>query len=406
MSLPFPSLVATQLTEGLFLQTSGWICQVPISIFESKDFKDLKLPLGREVLVSVFHTSVAEQQESFLKSFEILQGKYRDRLRRILEQVTSGKKSLRDGNQEAKSLIQDFFLQSYLLGRKSSGSILSKNLVPSKEELDFIKKASETEYGFAQRFLTVSKIGKKFSNHRLEMYVRTLDSLFNSGWLSTFPDDTQIWWILHAKESCPDYIRMAKGSPYTLRGSKPLPFTPRSGSTQCKSNCRCTLRVKLPQKEGEKEVLKSKGLLDEPSVSVDSSDPQIVQSARKLYDELNYVNQQIQLETDPILRKEWIEKRRELNQEIVNFQNTYGVSLVPQFSTRDVKYAAEQVKGMKEIPFSALRAGDKVVVLKNAYSVPVEVSSVSKNKVRVSSPYGNFSFSKGDFLSFYRLSST
>lgn len=49
---------------------------------------------------------------------------------------------------------------------------------------------------------------------------------------------TDINWVKHANESCGDCIALADGGPYS-----PLSIAtyPRSGSTQCKANCLCTL---------------------------------------------------------------------------------------------------------------------------------------------------------------------
>jgi hypothetical protein len=73
---------------------------------------------------------------------------------------------------------------------------------------------------------------------RLRMYGDRAAGTGNAGWVDGCDDDEEFTWHKPALESCPDCVTYQEFSPYT---KSTLPTTPRSGDSQCISNCKCYL---------------------------------------------------------------------------------------------------------------------------------------------------------------------
>lgn len=75
---------------------------------------------------------------------------------------------------------------------------------------------------------------------RLLLYARRLRGTSNEAWARTMPTDTVYDWVEGDTHPCAVCPERAKGGPYT---AETLPGFPGDGSTPCKSNCGCGLRV-------------------------------------------------------------------------------------------------------------------------------------------------------------------
>jgi len=74
----------------------------------------------------------------------------------------------------------------------------------------------------------------------LNRYARTVLSVFDSARVLATPPATLIYWKTHSVAPCPGCTELARHSPYT---PATLVTVPKSGSTPCLDNCKCTLEM-------------------------------------------------------------------------------------------------------------------------------------------------------------------
>lgn len=147
----------------------------------------------------------------------------------------------------AHKLFKAGYEKAYRLGTNASG--LEFVDLP-QADLSWLGKARAHEYKFMDKFAddVINGRGSMAYDARANMYVDTIDSMFDAGRVDAYPNDyTQVYWELGGGESCGDCIDLAMHSPYT---PDTLPTTPRAGNTRCLSNCNCSLRVRFTPPEG------------------------------------------------------------------------------------------------------------------------------------------------------------
>jgi len=85
---------------------------------------------------------------------------------------------------------------------------------------------------------------------RVHMYMRALESFFDSARIISLPNNTVIHWVGPKDgKRCPSCDFLIAHSPYTTAN---LPTTPRSGSTLCLTNCRDWLYIRrVPPKQAQ-----------------------------------------------------------------------------------------------------------------------------------------------------------
>ena len=374
---------------------------------ESKEVKDLKIDGGRRAVIDTFQDT-ANQTKLSLTAYAKIQEDYVKALKSLLtaskgltgKKLTANQKSISDA-------VESNFLKAYIAGRSSTGSSFLKNFKMTKEEEAFVKAAANQEIGFAQRFLgqVAGSESGKFSDHRADMYGRTLESMFTNGWIGTLPEDSLVYWTLNARESCPDCIALAAKSPYSVGNSgkyRRLPTVPRAGSSRCLSSCRCTLRIILPDEEGNAQEPQGP-VFKEPSIVTkkDTVQDDIYHAVEGKYTEMNRVRHQISLEDDLASKQRLMLRRTQLNQEIINIQEATGRSYIPSFSVADVTQTSKSLSGLARVSYSQLTKNQNVVIVRNTFSVPSVVLEVAPTSVRVTTPYGDFKISPDeDFLYF------
>jgi hypothetical protein len=152
----------------------------------------------------------------------------------------------------SRSFIDTAYREAYLQGLKAQGhgsmrgargTKLSPTDQLTREDLAWIKSASDEEMRYWTRFMKAMRGDEEEylsdqQTRRLDMYISTVDSLFDAGRVQGAGDWMIIDWVLGDAEHCPECLYLAKHSPYT---KETLPCTPRSGCTRCLSNCKCKL---------------------------------------------------------------------------------------------------------------------------------------------------------------------
>ena len=90
----------------------------------------------------------------------------------------------------------------------------------------------------------------------VDAYVETINAIYHAGLVRATPAETIWFWRLHPAEHCEGCKVLARYSPYT---KFTLPTTPKAGSTQCLSNCKCSLEARTAR-PGEVERVAAKNL--------------------------------------------------------------------------------------------------------------------------------------------------
>jgi len=139
------------------------------------------------------------------------------------------------------------YREAYSLGQQSVG--YSGDLMD--EDMAFIKSFKATENKFLGNFMKAIAADKLVMEkyRRLDMYVKTIRSVFDHARVEAAPDWIKIYWVpAQSVKHCVDCMYLAINSPYT---KETLEHVPRDGWSICKSNCQChlMLRYKKP-KEG------------------------------------------------------------------------------------------------------------------------------------------------------------
>lgn len=316
--------------------------------------------------------------------FSQLQTDYISSLDSILKKAQSKKGKLDDLLKEVQGVVFSNYYSAYTLGKLS---------VPEKGREDtFLKSASREEANYAKNFVRQTWESGKFSESRKQMYAKSLEGAMTKGWITTLNPNALVFWILHAKESCLDCLALAKGSPYSLNGKtggRPkLPTVPRLGSTRCKVNCKCSLRIEHSSnlKESLVDMKAVRGIREETY-------HEAFDTLNSLHERLNHVKHELLLEDIGLTHKKFLLQRKKFL--ISEIEETRKVkNFPPSFSTRDVLAAVDQVKGMKRLEKGNLKEGMSVVWLKNAFAFPALVEK--EKPLTLFTTYGRVLLKSGD----------
>jgi len=193
---------------------------------------------------------------------EKMKAEFRD----LVQQLEKGKITKNQFIVRSRALFKAGYEKAYRLGTDAAGLDFLK--LP-KEDLRWLKRARSHDYKFLRKFADdiVAGRGKMSYMDRADMYVQSIDGIFDAGRVDGYPNEsTLVYWELSSAEHCGDCIDLAMRSPFT---PKTLPTTPRAGNTKCLSNCKCNLRIryqrpekiKLDVKPAPRTLAKALGLL-------------------------------------------------------------------------------------------------------------------------------------------------
>lgn len=185
---------------------------------------------------------------------------------------------------------------------------------------------------------------------RSAMYASAVQGAFGLGAVDGGPPGELIEWRLGAAERhCLDCPLIAANGPYTR---DTLPTWPRSGGTQCRSRCLCSL-VFLPPKpgtpaptqpDGDPDDIVSRALADPPQPPVGWRAPTPTERdlLRDLEARLNFARRQIAMHPpDSAEQRRWIRTRRDINRELREFTERERIHHVPTFSVPEVITGAD-----------------------------------------------------------------
>jgi hypothetical protein len=129
--------------------------------------------------------------------------------------------------------------RSYVMGIES----VNNKAVLSDFDYDRIQEIIGRQRFFLNRFISdiLTDAGRMSYEQRASMYSNILDASYSSGTMSRLNDNILIYWKLNPAEHCEDCKSMASGGPYSP--SVIMQKSPRSGSTRCMGNCKCSLEI-------------------------------------------------------------------------------------------------------------------------------------------------------------------
>lgn len=197
-----------------------------------------------------------EVRQSADRGFLSIQANYRSKIRSFLR--AWGQRRQKERGAEALTL--EYFTKAFQRGILSRGGLkrTPRDLPLSAENLRWINKASREEAGYLLRFAADhGRLTQAQTDHRVEMYVKTLEGIFTAGKVSATPDGKYILirWIIDPRaESCPGCIYLSKIKYFTKES---LPCVPKDGTTPCLSFCKCKLKFETVDAARYNQVLRS-----------------------------------------------------------------------------------------------------------------------------------------------------
>ena len=183
-------------------------------------------------------------------------------LLRIVLRHDSGKSTLAEFRRDAVSLMKVAWRDVFHAGVRSTGirgvgSGRKGTLVKLEPEDEaWLRSAMKHEMSFLNGMIQAVDEGtyKMPLDKRVAMYVRTLESFYDSARVMGLPATVTIRWTgANDERTCVGCRYLFQHSPYT---KKTLPTTPRAGLTPCLSNCRDRLVIRQATPE---EVIRVTG---------------------------------------------------------------------------------------------------------------------------------------------------
>ena len=194
-------------------------------------------------------------QTTASRSFRGLQDTFGRELTRIVNLVIHKEWTVPEARRMSKKLFIEFYKKAYALGVKASGVGISTGYSlfinkPSvkppiyKDEDKWSEAASVAELSFWMHFLKQITSESRLVHsidHRILLYVRTLESHFDAGRVAGSPLNSVVYWTPSKGHSaCKGCAYMAQISPLPKDA---LVTTPRAGMCSCLSNCNCTIKI-------------------------------------------------------------------------------------------------------------------------------------------------------------------
>jgi hypothetical protein len=183
-------------------------------------------------------------------------------LRKLIDQWDDQELDEKQFRKQATKLMRqawrDVFLAGVRAGGTKSSGLRGKDdpmalLGPGDDK--WLKSAVRHEMGFFNKLLDAIVTNDYVMPipRRVKMYVKALDSFYDSARIISLPKNVIIHWAgPRGANMCPSCEFLFDNSPYTAAN---LPTTPRSGATMCLTNCRDWLYIRRVPPKKAKEVL-------------------------------------------------------------------------------------------------------------------------------------------------------
>lgn len=224
-------------------------------------FLDLDQTIKSQTDPSTFRKAKQAGQTVGKRALKRIQGEVEPKLLAILNRhLEDGYGSFNQFKQAAVGLMKPAWKRVFEAGVRSAGiEGAGKGGLPTKplvtldpEDEKWLRGAMQHEMRFLNRMLRAvdEETYVMPLPRRVQMYVRTLESFYDSARVIGLPATVIIHWSeSHDERTCVGCEYLFKNSPYTKRT---LPTVPRAGMTPCLSNCR--QRLVIRQSSPEKVV--------------------------------------------------------------------------------------------------------------------------------------------------------
>lgn len=177
------------------------------------------------------------------RKFDGLQVEVRQGMKEVLYGA-EGYSSIDELRTALHLVMRPAWRRAFELGIEATG-VRTDRLTPDDYKL--MKSFVAREVRFLNKMVEAVYQGefKMALDKRIELYVRTLESLYDTGRVLGLPTSTSLFWWTGPGQNdgraCDGCEYLFEQSPYTI---VTLPTTPRAGSTPCRANCRDKLLVR------------------------------------------------------------------------------------------------------------------------------------------------------------------
>lgn len=235
--------------------------EVPSDLDESKSVGNYRRPKRdlRALEITAYNKVYGKQASKIkkaarpkaAKSLDAVKIEFRKNLSKEIAAFKDGKIAYTTLVRRSATTFRQTYEQSFRLGLEAQGvgkltSPSSRRVVgsqPTPADIKWIDGAVKQELAYWNKFMRAVKTNtlRMPLPDRLDMYVRTVDSVFTAGRVQGSPDTSIISWVFGDAEHCKECVLLESLSPFTKDS---LPTTPRAGDTRCLSNCKCKLVIK------------------------------------------------------------------------------------------------------------------------------------------------------------------
>lgn len=214
---------------------------------------------GRSMDPVTYNKNISNKTSNTKKVFDKYLASFESDLIKIINGIISGSISKNQASISVRNLLRTGYFKAYALGLNASGvsqvSIGGKIPQLNQQDIKFIESAFRHEMRFMNNFVNqlVNNTHKMNPILRSKMYARALMNMYDNGRLQGLPNGILIFWHTSSdKKVCPGCDYLKRNAPYSKFN---IPTFPRSGMTQCLTNCRCRTTVKYVTQEKLSDVL-------------------------------------------------------------------------------------------------------------------------------------------------------
>lgn len=380
-SLPTSRLRLLQQRLGLLEHA---LTPAPMPLHESKDITKNRTTKIRQLFLDLAYPQIQFDPTHASESYQqlsALRGRYLTQLR---EAFAASEGELGAVWEQMQKAVAESFEQARLLGLQSTGF----KLPLESTDQTAVSGAITEELDYLGKFLGdhLAERGGMPFEQRLTMYGRALDGIYHAGAVAGMPRDTLIYWRLGIAEHCKTCPRLAAGSPYT---KATLPAVPRSGHTDCLSNCRCALVYEwrgtqmgsAPMVGAQITEIKGQPVtfatLAQPPVR------QLQDQLNQLYRRMSYFRQMMEI-TEGAERSAYIVARKQVNAQLIALTEQRQVRVIPRASVAELVDAVSQLRAKGYLPLTERPApGAAVYVLEGLDGSRGVVQRVGASSLRL-----------------------
>lgn len=198
------------------------------------------------------------------KTFDKLQAEARSKLLRMAHEFEAGAYTAQEFQRLSAELLASYYERIFNTGRKASGLVkfMPKEIVPTQWERSWLRSAVRQEIAYWTNFVAelaagevqfapkgVSELPRPprrrfYAEERIEMFIKSMESMFDSARVTGLPDNSLIYWSgpgIKDKRICEGCQYVVERQPFP---KELLPAVPRAGMTPCRTNCRHRLLVR------------------------------------------------------------------------------------------------------------------------------------------------------------------